>query len=348
MTGKETSRAGGRLTLHIGIQRTGTTGLQRALAANRERLAALGLCYPFEKTNHQNIAWRIRRGAMTGARLAKKLAPYAGLPHIVLSAEDFCVHTDLDWLPAIQQSRDVEAIVYLRRQDHWLMSWYNQHVKWPFSRRHSTMTPREFLGSIEEFHWLDFDRLLDRWDAALGPGRLTVRIVETGQVSDTVSDFLHHVGIEARSLDIADAQQNDSLPPEMLEFARRAGMYDLSGAARATVIRLLQEAGRTAGCAARTLYTAAERQGVLARYAATNSAVARHWFGRDELFREGPPDDLGLHIEGTLGYAGDIDATIRDALRSLPHQGRARRDGGEMDPTEPEPDLTQLQDRRDP
>jgi hypothetical protein len=333
----ETTNPGGRLTLHIGIQRTGTTGLQRALAANRDRLATFGICYPFEKTNHQTIAWRLRRGTMTGAKLAKKLGPYSRFGHIILSGEDFCTHTELDWIEPLRQIYDVDAIVYLRRQDHWLMSWYNQHVKWPFSRRHSIMSPQEFLGAIGEFPWLDFDRMLDPWEEALGRDRVTVRVVEPGQVTDTTSDFLDHLGIDRSALQIDHSLNNDSLPPEMLEFVRRAGMYDLPPAARAAVIRLVQNIARSADCSAKTLYTAAERQGVLDRYEASNSALARRWFDRDRLFLEARPNDDDLYIEGTLGYQGDIDAMIRNEIQALTTGGAGKRaDGGCNNKTEEE------------
>ena len=48
------------------------------------------------------------------------------------------------------------------------MSWYNQHVKWPFDRQKSRMDPAAFLTTIEDFHWLDYERLLARWSTVLG------------------------------------------------------------------------------------------------------------------------------------------------------------------------------------
>jgi hypothetical protein len=312
---------GGRLTLHIGIHRTGTTGLQRALAANRDALIAQGASYPFKGANHQRFAWELHRDKMSGRELAKKLSRQASEPHIILSAEDFCIHRDLGWLAPLQEAYKIDVVVYLRRQDHWLMSWYNQHVKWPFSRRHSVMSPQEFLGCLHEFYWLDFDTMLGRWAEVLGEDSIRVRAMEKDQVTDTIGDFLAAVGLDASKLEIPPKPQNDSLPTEMLEYARTAGMLDLKNPERMAVINFLQAAAKSAGCSAKTLYTATERQAILDRYAASNSAVARRWFGRDALFLEGPPDDDGLYVEGTLAAASSShDEMLRQTVAALSKQ----------------------------
>ncbi|MDB5555006.1 MAG: uncharacterized protein JWL86_4990 [Rhizobium sp.] len=311
------AKTGTRLTLHIGIHRTGTTGLQRGLAANRDRLTALGKCYPFKGTNHQDIAWGLHRGKMAGKDLVKKLEPYADEEHIILSGEDFCIHRNLDWLAPLKEIYDIDAIVYLRRQDHWLMSWYNQHIKWPFSRKHSEMTPQEFLGCLDEFHWLDFARMLALWEQALGRDKVTVRVIEKGQVEDAIGDFLGYAGIDAKALKFDASAQNDSLPTETLEYVRRAGMYDIPNPERVAIIGFLQDVAKSADCKARTLYTATERQGVLDRFDASNRAVARHWFGRDDLFLEGPPNDRDLYVEGSLAARGNFDELMRIAINAL-------------------------------
>ena len=77
---------------------------------------------------------------------------------VVLSGEDFSIHTDLRWLAAVVARHETRAIFSLRRQDHWVMSWYNQHVKWPFDPRKSRMDPVAFLDTIADFHWLDYAR----------------------------------------------------------------------------------------------------------------------------------------------------------------------------------------------
>ena len=121
-------------------------------------------------------------------------AEAAGAGQVVLSGEDFAIHQDLGWLAAVAARVDTRAVFYLRRQDHWVMSWYNQHVKWPFDRAKSRMDPQAFLATLEDFHWLDYERLLGRWSAVLGPERVGVAVLEKGQVEDATADFLARLG----------------------------------------------------------------------------------------------------------------------------------------------------------
>lgn len=306
-----------KLTLHIGIHRTGTTGLQRNLSANRDRLKELGFVYPFEQKNHQELAWAIYRGDLTGDDVVEKLKPYANDGHIVLSGEDFCIHKSLQWLESVKRSYDVEAVVYLRRQDHWVMSWYNQHLKWPFSRRHSTMTPGEFLACVDDFYWINFERTLGLWAAALGKSKVHVRILEKGQVEDAITDFLAIIGVDKAKIDLDTVPQNDSLPVETLEFVRRAGMIDLKPVKRMAIMNFLRNVVSSPKHSGSTLFTAVERQALLDRFADSNRAVARTWFDRETLFLEAAPDDRKLYVEGTLAANVGFDAVVLKMMQQI-------------------------------
>ena len=112
------------------------------------------------------------------------------------------------------------------------MSWYNQHVKWPFDARKSRMDPQAFLATLEDFHWLDYERLLGRWSAVLGEERVGVAVLEKGQVEDATADFLARAGIDPAGLALDAERANDSLPVHMLEIARHLGLHELKGPKR--------------------------------------------------------------------------------------------------------------------
>ena len=279
-----------QLVIHAGIHRTGTTSLQRALARNRAALLARGVAYPGEAPNHQALAWELVRGK-SGAREVLALVEAAGAPRVVLSGEDFAIHEDLGWLAAVAARHDVRVVIYLRRQDHWLMSWYNQHVKWPFDREKSGMDPQAFLATLGDFHWLDYEKLLGRWSAVLGQEGVEAAVLEKGQVEDATPDFLARAGIDPEGLDLDAERVNDSLPVHMLEIARHLGLHELKGGKRTRVLNALREglADRAPPGRVTTVYSPEERNRVLARYEASNRAAARRFLGRETLFLEPPP-----------------------------------------------------------
>lgn len=282
-----------KLVIHAGIHRTGTTSLQRVMAANRATLAAQGVCYPGEGPNHQALAWGLFRGEAQPRDVIGRVvgAREAGQTTVVLSGEDFAIHRDLGWLRTVAAHVDTRVVFYLRRQDHWLMSWYNQHVKWPFDRVKSRMDPATFLGTMEDFHWIDYERLLRRWSRVLGPERVAVGVLERGQVADVTADFLDRLGVVRSALERGEEWANDSLPVHLLEVARHMGLHDMKGGRRTKVLNALRDglADKAPAGKVSTVYSPAERNRVLARFAASNRAVAQQYLGRETLFLEPAP-----------------------------------------------------------
>jgi hypothetical protein len=278
-----------KVVIHAGIHRTGTTSLQGFLADHRELLKSHGVVYPGERPNHQQLAWALKRGD-AGAPDVNAIIEAGGPDQtVVLSAEDFCIHTDLKWLGEVAGSHEVRAVFYLRRQDHWIMSWYNQHVKWPFDRRKSKMSKIEFLDSIGDFHWLDYSGLLDRWTAVLGAANVSAAVLESGQVENVIQDFIARLGIPPDGFEFNVARKNDSLPVHVLEIARNLDLFELPPNNRTRVIRALRQGLAHKAQSATTVYSPEERNRVLLRFEASNRALAKRIFGRDSLFLEPPP-----------------------------------------------------------
>lgn len=276
-----------RLIIHAGIHRTGSTALQYFLADNRTELALQGFAYPFDKPNHQDIAWALHRHKTSGDDLIARLHTLnRSTAHtVILSGEDFSLHQNLDWLDVVSRDYNVECIVYLRRQDDWVMSWYNQHVKWPFNREKSQASPQEFLSAIDEFYWIDYERLLDRWTGALGFDSVTVGVVEKQQITDVVRHFADAVGLDTAPMTFGEARPNDSLPIHVLEIARHLGLFEMTRRERTVLNNALRTALLDKATDATTVYSPAERAALIERFAKTNRAVAQRFFGRDELFK---------------------------------------------------------------
>lgn len=275
-----------RLIIHAGIHRTGTTTLQYALSSSRDGLRDRGILYPGNDIHHQSYAWSLFERVISGAELRNRLLAEVTpqVSTVVLSGEDFCIHDNLEWVRELRRSFDVEVAFYLRRQDLWLASWYNQHVKWPFDERKSELSPQEFVRTLNEYHWLDYERLLKRWENAVGFNNVHVGVIERGQTGDVVADFARILCLAEGDLAADRARENDSLPVAALEIARHMGLHDMADRERDLIVSALRRAFGGRPERGESVFAPAERLHVLRQFDPSNSAVARRYFGRDELF----------------------------------------------------------------
>lgn len=287
-----------KLLIHAGIHRTGTTSVQSFLENNRDVLARQGITYPGTGKNHQPLAWGLKRGDQDASDVLALLEESLPAEMAVLSGEDFCIHTDLDWLAKVAEQHDTTAVFYLRRQDHWLMSWYNQHVKWPWHRQKSRMDPAAFLTSIDDYYWLDYATMLERWTDILGADRMRVRVVEQQQVTDVTRDFAGLLGPDLSMLSFESERINDSLSVQALEIARHLGIFELGPVKRQKLLAALRNGLADKKTGINTVYTPIERNKILDRFEDSNAEVARQFFGREALFLQPRPalDDPYFHF----------------------------------------------------
>src|SRR5579862_4732905 len=232
-----------RLLLHAGVHRTGTTAIQQMLRSNAEQLACNGILYPRyhaappDAVNHQHLAWDIHNETIDRVALRGWVESLArsDATTVVLSAEDFCRLRDLTFLECFRDLFEIEAVLYLRRQDEWVNSWYNLNVKWPFDAALSSCTPTEFLGHLNEFHWIRYFDTVERWANAIGAEHLHLRVVEKGQIQDPVADICDLCGIEFPLKVVSVARVNESLPADQIEILRRLGTLRYSHEVRAMI-----------------------------------------------------------------------------------------------------------------
>lgn len=304
--------AGDRVTLHVGTSKTGTTSIQHFLRANSDLLARHGLLYPRSpgRTRHMRLGLSIRSDeelARTSAwvvgdypdpatfrrrfwrRLEREISE-RGLPRVLLSDEYLwrtrelgAVRAALERLTQDDLAR-VGVLVYLRRQDERLVSMYQQGVKSGETERLVTVA--------RERRPEDYAARLSDWAGAVGPARLEVRRFERARFAggNLHQDVLDALGLPLRAADMAVATaRNESLAAEAVEYLRIYNLHRVEnhGARprmidnRAVLPALMSQPGPTL-----TLPEAA-----LADWfdlcAEANRAVARRYFGEDDLF--GPP-----------------------------------------------------------
>jgi hypothetical protein len=233
------------LYLHIGTEKTGTTSVQKFFRTNRERLARNGILYPATpgNENHTGLTVAAQKLARHGplrklkgvqsvesarefrSTLMEELAAeFRGGPYktVVMSGEH-CSSRLLDdkevqWLKDYLSPffETIKIVVYIRRQDDFLLSTYSTSVKSGSIRE--LAAPPERLVEARYNHW----ELLSRWARIFGREHIVCRKYEKSALKsgDIVDDFLAVAGIEAGPDLVRPEDVNESLDAESLEFLR--------------------------------------------------------------------------------------------------------------------------------
>lgn len=229
-----------KLTLHIGTEKTGSTSIQRALAARREELLAYGILYPylFGSENHMELAVAAmglrpddtlqmletaRSGldyhAYTAAltyRLHEEIAA-ARVSHLLISNEH--CHGRLDNLESVrrileivdQPIEQVEVIVYLRRQDRMAISMHSTRLR--------DGGTGEILPTLDPLPaYFDFHRLMSNYAEVFGVASLRPRLFEADRLvnGDVVADFFANLNIPVSPGPMV--RDNPSLSREQARF----------------------------------------------------------------------------------------------------------------------------------
>jgi len=290
------------LWLHIGLPKTGTTSIQRALGGRRAALLRQGIAYPNSRGGavqillHRAALPRSRAG--TGNFLPLLTAEIGALPDtvhsVILSAEQCSLA--LAGERQIAQLHDLLApmfssmhvIVYLRRQDTHAASLYGQAL-----RRGRIEVPDLDRIATEFASMYDYNALLRSWAAVFGSASIKPRIFEPAslQGADAVVDFFAACGAQ-EALDGTNPARDDNpsmnVQGQALLFAlgrhlqRENGKPNVNSAVWRRLNAIVTEL-----CPGRG-WQPDRRTGAafMARYTVSNEATRAAWFPeRTQLFR---------------------------------------------------------------
>lgn len=335
--------------LHIGAGKTGSTAIQHALSFNTRRLEEAGFIYPrilnvtrkYGLIDHNNLAYALFDSRLTAdlAAVSSHLDSLATTGKtIILSAEVFYMRPFESKYPNhinyIREKRDailrthnllksfdeVKIVCYVRRQDLWFESIYNECVK---QCKHGGMSFKEFLAGIQERH---FAEQLDLWAEFVGQQNIIVRPYEKSQLcnGNVVDDFAKILGhLPVGGLSPAPENQstvNTRLSRDTLEFSQIIYQLDLDSIER----KFWQQAlwmvsedmllahGEPASW--QQLIEFNERKRLLDKYTGTNRYVAKKYLGRfeDTLFYD------KLDVDGEI-YPGLSNIRASEIWLRLQH-----------------------------
>ena len=93
---------------------------------------------------------------------------------------------------------NIKIIVYLRRQDDFLLSWYNQIIKHNITSK-NTLTWEEYFDNYNKYIKLDYFFCLKKLERIFGKGNIIARRFDKNffKNNSLIHDFLDIFGIEA-------------------------------------------------------------------------------------------------------------------------------------------------------
>ncbi|MFZ9736627.1 MAG: hypothetical protein ACO3EZ_01290 [Prochlorotrichaceae cyanobacterium] len=221
--------------LHIGIHKTGTTFLQNVLSKNRIKLLENGYYYPTSaipnssfpghhflprtlsqyQDKFDTISTKKKASIEVWGKLLDEINDQETSRSIVISSEDFCLLSSDEILKLKNYLNGfaVTVIIYLRRQDEFLLSLYSELVK------------KGYYKSIDvAFHEyserLNYNKLLNRWASIFGKNNLRIGIYQKSQC--LLSDFFKKINLEIKleELQLHDMQYNQIINGKTLKVIR--------------------------------------------------------------------------------------------------------------------------------
>ena len=319
--------------IHIGLQKTGTTSLQRILHANQGKLSQIGLNYvprmaglgSKEVNAHHFLAHCLlnkRYGYTPEVDFSQFPEHVRGLQEYldkasgikVISSEDFSrLNPDqINMLREIFRDRDVKVLIYLRRQDSWIDSLYGQMLK--VGRN---IEVQAYIESQEKM--LDFNQTITNWETAFGLQNVILRLYEGAAKENVWNDFSQAVEApDAINVIERIPQANKSLTYEGTKFLQALENVDAQKILRPVIENI--EADREID-EVLTYLSEQQAREIVDCCLEGNSALARRYFNRDCLFQFGNrymmAGQYNMTAESYAKVAGLIISRLVNRVTSL-------------------------------
>ncbi len=318
------------IVFHVGFHKTATTSLQQFLAGNAPYMAKQGVLYPkagrSDGTTHGLLANllkpennRAAEGKECWASLEAELAKFSG-DIAILSSECFLESRKMpSVLAGLCENHDVRVVLYLRRQDHWIQSVYNEVVG-DSMRRH--------VGGVKDLReyrqgWLEYDKILKQWQTPFRSCELVVRPFERGQFvgGDIRADFVEALGLTKRLQDIdfhaGQEHANPSMPPELVEFLRRCNLLPMTYSAHRLLVDELRQLGlnwKKSKLPTNAWISGSDAVKLVQRFKQCNANIGQQYRGQARSFFEEPWPKAGNQVLDEELLTAALQHQIFDSL----------------------------------
>lgn len=312
------------LYIHIGTPKTGTSAIQNFLYENREVLKAHRVLVPQFPLKYPNVR-KVKNGHFLTSHVFNKdiadecmreINTYAlDYSTIILTSETlFNVGlNDKNFWDYMKQALDtsriqMKVVVYLRRQDTYLLSYWQQKIKESKARTKSfdEYIQEEYLENHFDYRAY-LDKILECGYGLLGQEDLIVRPYERPQFvhHDLMADFMHAIGIQDQKEFVSPKKTaNASIRDVVLEAKRFLNkVYGFRKTGNNMIplqIKVQSQLDKEGRLGHRSGFTKERRQAFYNRYKEGNDEIARLYLHKEgPLFDDETIDDLETEAKFT-------------------------------------------------
>ena len=325
------------LLLHLGTAKTGTTAIQEFLRLNQDRIKEQGWVYPdlYRDFYGESERFEITTGAampngmilyyVTHSRniykdiIWRKIKHYLKTRNVIISCES--MFDNLDGVSLYNRLADykrrysnIKVVVYLRRQDLWIESAWNQAIEGNYFGENIQSFIMKYPRASESPDYLIKLKEIER---AIGRDNIVLRVYEKGQLEgdkgDSISDFacvLQRLGCNIQIQDaIMPKHTNPRLTDDVLSFALLFNSEYCKNTYRSSVevqelFMRMNELSLASGGRMGGYLKEGERMTILKRYQKCNETIAREYLHREEgtLFYD---SNLGYEFWSPRDYSDE-------------------------------------------
>ena len=305
------------LYLHIGYHKTGTTFLQTTLYKNRQELLTQGFLYPKSGVGlgygHPLLSTLFKLHETTRVRcideqheskkywikLIKEIK--SSTAHsIILSSENFRRNQDFKFMKDCLDNFDLKIIIYLRRQDHYIQSMYNEGVK--------NLT-RRLSSTIEQYseEQCGYNDCLETFGKIFGKEKIILRVYENQQLpKGLLQDYAETIGFSTKNFIIPKEklnQSNSAIKTEILRLLNKSDIDQLQYQHLYPKIMALDLCPKLKNNKYSAMPPALAAK-IVDFYAKENESIAKEYLGREDgrLFYEALPNPQS-HWENPLSIS---------------------------------------------
>lgn len=281
------------LYLHIGVHRTGTTSIQSYLEASQEQLLEGGVLVPFGQGRPFQHSKGIRTREVSASAVGKEIladlqSRGVEINSVIFSEEDICQTETPALFAGLADHFDVKVVIFLRRQDQWLESWFQQNIKGQWNPDLANISFGDFyqLAAENKFFWIDYHSLAANWAGVFGRENLLLRVMERSRMPNgPVHEFMAAMGCENMYDEKLDVHKNSSFSPRVSELVRNLSLEKYKELkVKRLILKASNRVSRSMADKGVSILSPEQRQEILQWYAQSNQLVAREYFGREQLF----------------------------------------------------------------